>query len=204
MIPQADKARVADAIRAAEAKTTGEIFCVVAGHASRYPLVPFACAAAFALLIPPWLVLLTDESAGMIYIAQIAGFVVAAVAFSHPRLRYHLVPRVLQHDRAHVTAMRQFWAQGLHKTPSRTGVLIFAAEAERYATIIADEGINAKVSPDVWVAAIDVLIAAIKDGRPADGFVGAIEKSGAVLAEHFPRKDGEVRADELPDKLVEI
>jgi putative membrane protein len=204
MIPQADKQRVADAIRAAEQKTTGEIFCVVAERASRYPLVPFAWAAAFALLIPLWLVLLTNESAGMIYIAQIMGFIVAAVAFSHSRLRYHLVPRVLQHDRAHVTAMRQFWAQGLHKTPSRTGVLIFAAKAERYATIIADEVIHQKVSPDVWVAAVDALTAAIKDGRPADGFVAAIEQCGAVLAEHFPRGDGEVKPDELPDKLVEI
>ena len=204
MIPQADKQRVADAIRAAERKTTGEIFCVVAARASRYPLVPFCWAAAFALLIPLWLVLFTDESAGTIYIVQIVGFVVAAVALSHPRLRYHLVPRVLLHDRAHLTAMRQFWAQGLHKTPSRTGVLIFAATAERYATIIADEVIHRKVSPDVWVAAVDALTSAVKAGRPADGFVAAIEQCGAVLAEHFPRAPGEVRAEELPDKLVEI
>jgi putative membrane protein len=204
MIPQPDKQRVADAIRAAEQKTTGEIFCVVADNASRYPLVPFCWAAAFALLIPLWLILFTDESAGTIYLVQLVGFVVAAAAFSHPRLRYHLVPRVLQHDRAHVTAMRQFWAQGLHKTPSRTGVLIFAATAERYATVIADEVIHRKVSPDVWVSAVGALTAAIKDGRPADGFIAAIEKCGAVLAEHFPRAAGEVRAEQMRDKLVEI
>jgi len=204
MIPQADKQRVADAIRAAEARTTGEIFCVVADHASRYPLVPISWAAAFALLIPLWLILFTDESAGTIYLMQLAGFVVAAVAFSHQRLRYHLVPRALQHDRAHLTAMRQFWAQGLHKTPSRTGLLIFAATAERYATVIADEVIHQKVSPDVWVAAVDALTAAIKVDRPADGFVAAIEKCGAVLAQHFPRPPGQVKAEELPDKLVEI
>ena len=204
MIPQADKQRVADAIRAAEQKTTGEIFCVVADHASRYPLAPFAAAAVFALLIPLWLILFTDEPAATIYLVQLAGFAIAAAAFSHPRLRWRLVPRTLQHDRAHLTAMRQFLAQGLHKTPSRTGVLIFAATAERYATVIADEVIHQKVSPGVWVAAVDALTAAIKDGRPADGFVAAIETCGAVLAEHFPRPAGEVKAEELPDKLVEI
>ena len=204
MIPQADKQRVADAIRAAEQKTTGEIFCVVADHASRYPLAPFAAAAVFALLIPLWLILFTDESAATIYLVQLAGFVLAAAAFSHPRLRYRLVPRALQHDRAHLTAMRQFLAQGLHKTPSRTGVLIFAATAERYATVIADEGIHGKVDPETWNGAIDILIAAIKDGRPADGFVGAVERCGAVLAEHYPRPPGAVKAEELPDKLVEI
>ena len=41
--------------------------------------------------------------------------------------------------------MRQFLAHGLHKTENRTGVLIFAAVAERYVEIIADAGINAKV-----------------------------------------------------------
>jgi putative membrane protein len=204
MIPQADKQRVADAIRAAEQRTTGEIFCVVADHASRYPLVPFCWAAALALLIPLWLILFTDAQAATVYLVQLAGFALAAAAFSHPRLRYHLVPRVLQHDRAHLTAMRQFWAQGLHKTPSRTGVLIFAAQAERYATVIADEVIHGKVAPDVWVGAVDALTAAIRDGRPADGFVAAIEKCGAVLAEHFPRPPGAVKVEELPDKLVEI
>ena len=35
-------------------------------------------------------------------------------------------------------AMRQFFAQGLHQTENRTGVLIFASVAERYAEIVAD------------------------------------------------------------------
>jgi putative membrane protein len=204
MIAQADKQRVADAIRAAEAKTMGEIYCVVAQHASRYPLAPFAWAAAFALTIPLWLILFTDASAGMIYIVQLAGFAMALALFSLPRLCYHLVPRAIQHARAHLTAMRQFAAQGLHKSKDRTGVLIFAAAAERYATVIADEGIHGKVDPQTWNGAIDILIAAIKDGRPADGFVGAVERCGAVLAEHFPRPAGAVKAEELPDKLVEI
>jgi putative membrane protein len=204
MIPESDKQRVADAIRAAEAKTMGEIYCVVAQHASRYALVPIVWAAVLALLIPLWLIIFTDAGAGMIYMAQLAGFVIAATVFSLPRLRYRLVPRVLQHARAHLTAVRQFAAQGMHKSKERTGVLIFAAEAERYATVIADEVIHGKVAPETWNGAIDILIAAIKDGRPADGFVGAVERCGAVLAEHFPRPAGSVKAEELPDKLVEI
>ncbi len=204
MIAETDKQRVTDAIRAAEAKTTGEIFCVVARQSSRYPLVPIVWAAAFALLIPPWLILLTDEPAWRIFLVQLIGCVVAAIAFSHPRLRAHLVPQALQHERAHQTAERQFAAQGLHKTARRTGVLIFASQAERYAEIIADAGINDKVTPDVWNAAMDALLAGIKAGRPADGFVAAIEQCGGVLAQHFPRAAGEVKADELPDKLVEI
>jgi len=70
--------------------------------------------------------------------------------------------------------------------------------------IIADGGISAKVTQAVWDNAVASLIAAIKDGRPADGFVSAIEQCGAVLAEHFPAVPGAVNPDELPDRLVEI
>ena len=90
----------------------------------------------------------------------------------------------------------------MEKTAQRTGVLIFAATAERYAEIVADAGINEKVSPKVWDDAIAALTSAIAEGRAGDGFVAAIEKCGAVLAEHFP--PGALARDELPDKLVEI
>jgi putative membrane protein len=202
MISQSDKTRVADAIRAAEARTAGEIFCVIARHSSDYRLVPIAWAAALALLVPLPLISLTTWPAAVIYLWQLGAFVVAALALSHPRVRFHIVPRRAKHDQAHAEAMRQFFAQGLDKTEHRTGVLIFASTAERYAEIIADAGINEKVTPQVWDQAISELVAAIKAGRPADGFVAAIEQCGAVLAAHFP--PGALQRDELPDKLLEI
>ena len=82
--------------------------------------------------------------------------------------------------------------------------MIFAAVAERYVAIIADAGINAKVSQDVWDAAVGSLVSAIKAGRPGDGFIAAVEQCGAVLAQHFPLEPGAVNPDELPDRLVEI
>jgi putative membrane protein len=202
MISESDKTRIADAIRAAEARTAGEIFCVIARHSSDYRLVPIAWAAAIALLAPLPLVGLTNWPAAVIYLWQLVAFVTVALALSHPKVRFHIVPRRAKHDRAHSEAMRQFFAQGLDKTEHRTGVLIFASTAERYAEIVADAGINEKVTSQVWDAAINELTMAIKTGRPADGFVAAIEQCGAVLAAHFP--PGALKRDELPDKLLEI
>src|SRR5712691_306383 len=197
-----DRARIADAIRAAEAKTSGEIFCVIAQHASDYRLVPLAWAALLALIVPAPLIYLTLWPASAIYLVQLLVFIIVSTVLSRPGMRFHLVPRRAKHDHAHALAMRQFFAQGLHHTEQRTGVLIFASAAERYAEIIADAGINAKVTPQVWDKAIAALTASIKDGRPGDGFVAAIEQCGAVLAEHFP--PGALNRDELPNKLVEI
>ena len=202
MISESDKTRIADAIRAAEAGTAGEIFCVIARHSSDYRLVPIAWAAAIALSAPLPLLYLTRWPAAVVYLWQLVAFMVAALALSHPKVRFHIVPRRAKHERAHAEALRQFLAQGLHKTEHRTGVLIFASTAERYAEIVADAGINEKVTPQVWDKAVNELVAAIKAGRPADGFVVAIAQCGAVLAAHFP--PGALKRDELPDKLLEI
>jgi len=202
MISQADKVRVEAAIRAAETRTSGEIYCVIAHYASDYRLVPLAWASLFALVVPAPLIYFTLWPASAIYLVQLLAFILVAIALSRPSIRFRLVPRRAKHERAHALAMRQFFAQGLDRTENRTGVLIFASAAERYAEIVADTGINSKVTPDVWERAIAVLIAGIKDGRAGDGFVAAVEQCGTVLAEHFP--PGALNRDELPNKLVEI
>jgi putative membrane protein len=200
MIAEPEIKRVVDAIRAAEMRTAGEIFCVVTAASSSYRLVPIAWAALAALIVPLLLIYLTNGPAGTIYLLQLAAFIVVAATLSVPAVRFRIVPKQAMHRRAHIEALRQFLAQGLHLTENRTGVLIFASIAERYAEIVADSGINAKVGSEVWQAAIDVMISAIKDGRPGDGFVAAIERCGAVLAEHFP--PGTINRDELQNKLV--
>jgi putative membrane protein len=138
----------------------------------------------------------------VIYIVQLGAFIAAAIGLSQPAIRFHLVPRRTKHERAHAEAVRQFLAQGLARTENRTGVLIFASTAERYAEIVADAGINAKVSSQVWDNAVAALVAGIKDGRAGDGFVAAIEQCGAVLAQHFP--PGAMNRNELVDGLLEI
>lgn len=202
MITESDKARVTAAIRDAESCTAGEIFCIIARQSSDYRLVPVAWAAGVALAAPLPLLALTNWSAPVVYLVQVFAFLLVAMALSHSKFRFRIVPRQAQHDRAHAEAMRQFFAQGINKTEHRTGVLIFASAAERYVEVIADAGINDKVSAHVWDEAVYALVSAVKDSRPADGFVAAIERCGAVLAEHFP--PGALKRDELPDKLVEL
>jgi putative membrane protein len=202
LVSDADKERIVAAIRAAERKTSGEIFCVIAHKTSDYRLYPFTWAAGFSLMVPLPLILWAHWPAYTIYTAQLLAFILLNFLLRLPAIRFLIVPRRRKHERAHAEAMAQFFAHGLDKTSQRTGVLIFAAAAERYAEIVADTGINEKVSPEVWDGVIAILISAIADGRAGDGFVAATEQCGAVLAKHFP--PGALQRDELPDKLVEI
>jgi putative membrane protein len=202
LVSEADKKRISAAIVAAEQRTSGEIFCVVARQSDDYRLVPIAWAAALALLVPLPLLFFTTMPAKLIYLTQLIVFIAAALLLWFPPIRFHIVPRGKMHEQAHAEALRQYFAQGMQKTTQRTGVLIFASEAERYAEIVADEGINEKVAPDVWDDAVAALIRGIGDDRPADGFIAAIEQCGSVLAQHFP--PGALNRNELPDKLIEI
>ncbi len=195
-----DRLRVRAAVAAAEAKTSGEIFTVVAAASDDYRLIPILWATIIALVVPLPLIFLTLWPASLIFLVQLATFVVLAVIFSLDAVRPLLLPSSVKHDAARALAIRQFLAHGLHTTELRTGVLIFVSLAERHAEIIADEGIATKVDAMIWKNAMDRLTSAIRGGRLADGLVAAVSETGAVLAQHFPPRPGD--RNELPDDLV--
>jgi putative membrane protein len=198
--PEADLARVRDAVRSAEATTSGEIFVVVARESDEYRAIPILWATLAALLAPLPLILLTLLPAGVIYGIQLLVFIALALFLSLPEIKPWVVPPTVAHAKARSLAVEQFLAHGLHTTEQRTGVLVFVSLAERHAEIIADAGIAAKVDQAAWDAAMEKLLAELRAGRLADGLVAAVNAVGAVLAEHFP--PGALNRDELPDEVV--
>jgi putative membrane protein len=74
--------------------------------------------------------------------------------------------------------------------------------AERRAEIVADEAILKVTDDHVWGEAMAALLTEVREGRPGDGIVAAIDRVGAVLAEHFPRAAADI--NEIPDKLIEL
>ena len=197
----ADHGAIAAAIRRAEERTSGQIVCVLARASSDYVHVAILWASLLALVTPWPLIEFTLWSVQRIFLIQLVVFIVAGLVFSWMPLRLLLVPRALQRAHAHRAALEQFVIRRVDRPANRSGVLIFVSLAERYARIIADEGIAQKVPQAEWQAAIDALTAHMRDGRIADGFVAAIERCGAVLAVHAP-PDGSPNA--LPDRLYVV
>lgn len=193
-----DLDRIADAIGRAEKRTSGEIVCALTRRASDYAYVPPLWAAFFALASPWPLALFTALSAKEIYAAQILVFVLSALLVSWPPLRFALTPRLVKKRRAERAAIEQFFLRGVAGTRGRTGVLIFVAFAERYARIVADEGLNGKVSDEEWQAALEPLLACLREGQCAEGFVLAIEECARLLARAAPPG---AEGDELPNRI---
>ncbi len=193
-----DHEAITAAIRAAEQRTSGQIVCVLAHASSDYAHVPILWASVLALLMPWPLIYLTPWSVQRIYLVQLAVFVAAGLVLSWMPLRLALVPRAVLRARAHRAALEQFVIRRVAHTKNRMGVLIFVSLGERFARIVADEGIAQKVHTGEWQAAIDTLTGHMRDGRIVEGFTAAIERCAAVLAAHAP-PDGSV--NELPDRL---
>jgi putative membrane protein len=207
-IPSEAHDRIAREIHAAEQKTSGEIYCVVA-HSSDSYFYPSAFMVSLAMLIVSLGAALALEAGW--YSMRLPVFVTAQILATasillvlayFTRLRILLVPRRLQFRRAHQNAVKQFLARNVHITADRTGVLIFVSLAERYAEVVADSGINAKVEQADWDNVVADLVAHARRNNVADGFVSAVHKVGALLALHFPPKA--VNPNELDDHLVEI
>lgn len=222
-----DHARIAAAVAQAETRTSGEIFCVLARQVSSYRDVSLGWAAAAALILPmllipfnfdpAWFPGLGDswETAHMAArdvtigkalsayaVIQAAVFVSVLLITCYPPVQRLVIPRRVRRARVRRAALQQFLAHGLHTTERRTGVLIFAALADRQVEIVADEGIHSRVDAEVWGRAVSALTKALRANRPADGFETAIGLTGDVLAAHFPPRAN--NPDELPNRLVEI
>jgi putative membrane protein len=197
-----DRERISQAIHAAEAKTSGEIVCVLAQTSSDATALPILLAAAIALALPWLLMAVTAMSVQQMLTLQIVVFIALVALLCLPRVGVALVPRKVRRARAHRVAMEQFASRGIARKKDRSGILIFVSLAERYARIVADDGIAARVHQNEWQAAVDALVAHMRDNRVADGFVAAIDLCGSELAKHYPRT--EASRDELPDRIYLI
>ena len=200
LINEQQQAKVLQAIELAEKNTDAELVTVLAGESDDYYFIPTMWAALISLVTPAvlfqtnlWL-----SQTDMLWI-QLIEFIALAFVFRWRPLKHLLVPKRIKHARAALVAKEQFLVQGLHHTQGETGVLIFVSEAERYAEILADRGINNLVPDGAWDSILKQLLVQIKTNNTEAGLIGAITACGDLLAEHVPSTHDQ---DDLPNHLV--
>jgi putative membrane protein len=200
IITNVDKVEIENTIAEAEKKTSGEIVAVIARASGSYYYVPYLWGALIALVVPWPLIYWTWTPVEEIYLLQLAVFAVLAVVLHYGPLRFALVPRSLMRQRAHQRAMQQFFAQDIYTTTGHTGVLLFVSVAERYAEIVVDSEVHAKVPDQEWEGIIKKLTEDIGSGHAGQGLIEAIRRVGEHLATHFP--PSAVKENLLPNHLV--
>ena len=221
-LSEADHDKVSSAIAAAESKTNGEIVAVATPISDPYhdvalhwALVPLFAVLAWAAWRPTALAWWYDFLLGgwhpeptlsqlltLLMVFAALKFTVALLILKWMPLRLALTPAATKHRRVRRRAVAVFKAAAERRTVGRTGVLIYLSMAERRAEIVGDQAITKVTTPETWGDAMTALLVDVKQGQVGDGIVAAIERVGAVLAEHFPRSAGDI--NEIPDKLIEL
>lgn len=221
-LSDSDRQKIADAIAAAEANSSGEIVAVATPISDPYhdvalhwALIPLFAVLAWAAWSPTALVWWYDFLFGgwqpeptmselltlLMFFAALK-FTIALLILKWMPLRLFLTPAATKHRRVRRRAVTIFKAAAERRTEGRTGVLIYLSMAERRAEIIADEAVHKLTDDHVWGEAMTSLVTEVRAGRPGDGIVAAIERVGVVLAEHFPRSKD--HRNEIPDAVIEL
>lgn len=200
-ISQSDQDKIKEAIRLVEQKTSGELVTVITPESDSYEFIPYMWSAIIALFGAA-LIVVADPTVphNFLISGQIVVFIVLTYLLRLPAIKHRFVPKSLGHKRARRFAREQFFAQNVHHTKNRSGILIFVSVAERYVEILADQGINEKIDPAQWDAIVKQFVSDVIAKKTASGFLTAINTCGILLAEHFPKKSG--NQNELPDHLI--
>ena len=123
-------------------------------------------------------------------------------ASGRPALLSRLIPDEPGRAAVDARARQLFAERGLAKTRLRSGVLILISDLERRVSILADDGVHARLGADEWRRDVEEITAAIRAGRAMGGLTGVIEQLGEKLAEAFPRSDDDT--DELSDSVQHV
>ena len=123
--------------------------------------------------------------------------IIDAEAGTSAEIRVHLDHRCPGDPMAR--AVTVFERLGMHRTALRHAVLVYVAVADRKLAVIGDEGIHDRVGQEYWDRLVAAITTHFRDERPRDGFVHAVGELAAALAQHFPRRPGDV--NELGDEV---
>jgi len=194
-----EELRVEAALEAANARTSGEIVCVLA-RTSRYDdgatsdasgslpstepfsLWPILMALSMVFLFPAFSLVGLDPRALILPLVAALVIILARLIECMPTPNVSYDPVAASRR----VAREQFRARNLDRNPSRAGVLIFVSLAEKIVHILADGGLRLVVHDKMWEGASRDLLKDVTESRIAEGLTHAIEAAGAVLADAFP------------------
>jgi putative membrane protein len=200
VIDDQDRARIAAAVAAAEARISVELKLVLAPASSRYGAFALIYPGLFALLVGGLLAIVwPGTSARAMLLLETLGFSFACAVLQAAPLRRALVPRSSKRKAAWRLARLQFARLGLDAVAGRPALLFFVAAHERYVEILVDARVAARVPQESFDRVVARFTATTAAGRPGDAFTEACAAIAEALSGPFPARQGErsERSDEL-------
>jgi putative membrane protein len=203
-----DRGRLDDCIRRAEKRTSGEIVVMVVSCSDHYRQADAIGGLFFAL---PAALVLMPLVGGWLWAGTQNVWVFLGLFFIFLPIAREVVKRTLWLKRRFISskeieaevkeaAVTAFFREGLYRTRDATGVLVLISVFERWVCVLADRGIDEKLTSDVWQGVVASMVSGIKKQRQADAICEGIGKIGQLLADHFPIKPDDT--DELKGVII--
>ena len=100
----------------------------------------------------------------------------------------------------HERAVALFGKLRVWDTANNNGVLIYLLLAERRIEIVADRGLNERVTPGTWSRLVAAMGTSFKAGDFEGGLSQAVQEVSALLQQHFAMSGGQHNPNELSDR----
>ncbi|MBE7491836.1 MAG: hypothetical protein HS108_08820 [Planctomycetes bacterium] len=209
----AERKRIAEAVAAAEAKTSAEIVPVVATQSGRYDRAEdaFGLMLGLALYVAAWLAFQGPREVawGTGYtidwwhalLIVPAGFALGVGLASRVGwLTMLFTPAAETAAEVQRAARQAFFDQRVHHTAGSSGLLIYVSLLEHRAVVLADEEVTARLGQAALDEICATLTGALRKQPVPEALAAAIAQAGEKLGAVLPRQ-GDDR-NELADVLV--
>ncbi|WP_144811482.1 TPM domain-containing protein [Aerolutibacter ruishenii] len=135
---------------------------------------------------------------------RIAALIAASEARHTGEICFAVEPNL--HPRAVLAGMgaqqraREVFARlGVWDTRANNGVLLYLLLADHRIEIVADRGFDDRVSAEQWRGVCQLMEERMRVGEPEQAVAQAVTALSDLIAAHFPRAEGDVDRNELPD-----
>lgn len=188
----AEKAKIRQAVEAAEAGTTGDIMIMLVHESDPYREAQLAgalCLAGLAALVLSFSLAYTTV---WFYIPVFCVlFFPSLYVFNRfPHLKLAFLHKKRIEEAVRERAVYGFFQKGAHRTEDETGIFIFISLLERKVWILGDRGIHGKIRDDFWRSLARELTEGIKADHTTEALLSVIGKCGAELTRLFPGRTG--------------
>jgi len=202
LLTEQDKNAIAEAVRKAEATTSGEIAFAIAVSSGRYRHADFQAAlAGMAVTAAIYLLLPVTHTIGMVLWVELVSFAILFALIPQLGFRRWFISAREMDARVQEAAFREFYSSGLYQTREANGVLIYLSLFEHRVVVLGDKGIHERMGAPHWNEVRDKIVRGIKEGKAREGICAAIEDCGKALSLHFPPRPDDI--NELPDQVID-
>jgi putative membrane protein len=210
VLSEQDKARISEAVRAAEAHTSAEIVPMLVTRSGLYRDAQHRVGLALAMVVLTSLLMGEGFWASWRWQTVEAAWLLLAVLLSYAIGSWiGRVPQVIRavtsserlRRKVQLRAEQAFAQHSLSRTRQRTGVLLMVSLLERHVYVLPDSGIGPGITPAQWNDVVEAVITKVRESDIAGGFCAGIERCGVLLARACPAEPGD-NPNELSNRLL--